>query len=173
MRTSVAAHGTSIQFRLIPTEKKNNMDYMMFNMRTWSFLCVRYTHGGSVGTPTATSQHNIFDSEKLSQSLCCAPDAGGVRTSGLWISESGAPATEPPRHPATPGQESVPWLVPRRLPNNYGWAIQWGIWVVRHLPNSCPTGTQFTNTGHPNATPQKTAVSKIRFFLEVVRLFVL
>ena len=40
------------------------MDYRMFNVRTWSFLCVRI-HAG-LGTPTV-SQHTIFDSEKLSQ----------------------------------------------------------------------------------------------------------
>ena len=39
---------------------------------------------------TATaSQHNVFDLEKLSTNLSCAPDAGGIQTSDLldlWIS---------------------------------------------------------------------------------------
>ena len=48
------------------------------SVRDHSYACV-YTRG--LGTPS-TSQHNIFDSEKLSNS--CAPD--GVRTSVLWIS---------------------------------------------------------------------------------------
>ena len=42
-----------------------------------------YTQG--IGTPTA-SQHNIFDSEKLSQIFLVLLTQTGVRTSGLWIS---------------------------------------------------------------------------------------
>ena len=47
---------------------------------TWSFLCVRI-HTSGLGTPTP-SQHNIFDSEKLTI-FVWAPD--GIRTSVLWI----------------------------------------------------------------------------------------
>ena len=43
-----------------------------------------YTHGG-LAAPTA-SQHNIFDSEKVSQNVLVL--LAGVRTSGLWISSS-------------------------------------------------------------------------------------
>ena len=50
-------------------------------VRDHSYACV-YTRG--LGIPTA-SQHNIFDSEKL-PNFSCAPDAGGVRNYGLWIS---------------------------------------------------------------------------------------
>ena len=63
------------------------MDYRIFNVRTWSLLCVRiYTWG--LGTP---SQHNIFDVEKLFF-FYCAPDV--VRTLGLltevWLSTNWA-----------------------------------------------------------------------------------
>ena len=51
-------------------------------VRENSYACV-YTHG--LGTPTA-SQYNICDLEKLSQIVSCAAGAGGVRTSGLWVS---------------------------------------------------------------------------------------
>ena len=51
-------------------------------VRDHSYACI-FTQ--VLGTPTA-SQHNIFDLEKLSQCVYCAPDAGGIRTSGLWIS---------------------------------------------------------------------------------------
>ena len=54
-----------------------------------------YTHGG-LGTPTA-SQHNIFDTEKLSH-FSCAPDRAEVRTFGLWIS---SPTLYQLSHPAT------------------------------------------------------------------------
>ena len=42
---------------------KSDMSYRIFNVRMWSFLCVRI-HTRGLSTQTA-SQHNIFDSEKL------------------------------------------------------------------------------------------------------------
>ena len=64
----------------------SDMDYRIFNVRTWSFLCVRILYTRGLGTPTA-SQHNIFDSKKITI-VYCASNAGGVRTSGLWIARS-------------------------------------------------------------------------------------
>ena len=43
----------------------SDIDYRIFNVRTWSLLCVRI-HAGVLDT-SAAIQHNIFDSEKLSQ----------------------------------------------------------------------------------------------------------
>ena len=40
--------------------------------------------GGGGGVGMTASQHNIFDSEKLSN-FSRAPDVDGVQTSGLWI----------------------------------------------------------------------------------------
>ena len=64
---------------------------------TGSLSCVRdhscacaYTQG--LGTPTA-SQHNICDSEKLTN-FSCTPD--GIRTSVLWVS---SPTLYQLRHP--------------------------------------------------------------------------
>ena len=45
------------------------------------------------------SQYKSFHSEKLSQTFSCAPDAGGVRTSGLWILN---PTLCQPSHPVSP-----------------------------------------------------------------------
>ena len=96
------------------------MDYRIFNVRTCSFLCVRmYTHRG-LDTPIA-SQHNIFDSEKLSQMfLVLDPDADGVRTSGLSLYlESDALPTEPPRHTTVLNSVST-WLDTQAYP---GWSL--------------------------------------------------
>ena len=63
-------------------------------LRAHVIILVRaYTHG-ALGTPTA-SQHNIFDSEKLTN-FSCAPD--GIRTSVLWIS---SPTLYQLSHPVT------------------------------------------------------------------------
>ena len=62
----------------------SDMDYRIFNVRIRTGL----------GTPTA-SQHNIFDSEKLTN-LSCAAD--GIRTSVLWIS---SPTLYQLSHPVT------------------------------------------------------------------------
>ena len=51
-------------------------------VRDHSYACVSYTWG--LGTPTV-SQHNILDSEELTN-FSCAPEADVVRTSSLWIS---------------------------------------------------------------------------------------
>ena len=58
-----------------------------------SYVCV-YIHTGGLGTPKS-SQHNIFDPEKLTN-LSCAPD--GVRTLGLWMS---SPTLYQLSHPVT------------------------------------------------------------------------
>ena len=75
-------------------------------LTTWSLTCVRdhsyacvYTR--ELGTPTA-SQLTFLTQKKTLTKCSSAPDAGGVRTSGLWISiESDALPTEPP-HPVHP-----------------------------------------------------------------------
>ena len=67
------------------------MDCRIFNMRTWPFLCVR--------------RHNIFDSEKLSQIVSCAPNRGSnLRSLDL---EYDVLPIEPPHHPIG----SRHWLV--------------------------------------------------------------
>ena len=72
----------------------SNKDYRIFNVRIWSFLCVRMHTG--VGTPTA-SQQNILDSEKLTN-LSCAPGGRGSNLCPLNL-ESDALPIEPPRKP--------------------------------------------------------------------------
>ena len=54
-------HAGSSRFRNPPN---SDVDDRIFNVRAWSFLCSACTHGGWA-TPTA-SQHNMFDSDKLS-----------------------------------------------------------------------------------------------------------
>ena len=68
------------------------MAYRIFNVRTLSFLCVRLHTG--VG-------HTDSDWEKYLTIFYCAPDADGVRTSGLWIS---SPTLYQLSHPVTPRQ---------------------------------------------------------------------
>ena len=57
-------------------------------LSTGSLICVRdhsYACVYTQGLSTATSQHNIFDSEKFTF-FSCAPDGlAGIQTSGLWI----------------------------------------------------------------------------------------
>ena len=72
----------------------SDIDYRIFNVRTWSFLL--RVHGGWACTPT--SQDNIFDWKTLTN-LYCAPDAGVVRTSGLCIA---SPTLYQLSHPVTP-----------------------------------------------------------------------
>ena len=55
----------------------SDMDYRIINVRAWSFVCTR-----GLGTPTA----HHFWLGKTSVFLSCAHEAGGVQTSGLWIS---------------------------------------------------------------------------------------
>ena len=59
----------------------SDMGYRIFNVRTWSFLCVRI-HTGVGHTGNESAQH--FWLGKTLTNFSCAPD--GVRTSGLWIS---------------------------------------------------------------------------------------
>ena len=59
------------------------MDYRIFNVHTWSFLCMRI-HTGVGHTNNESSQHNIFDSDKTVTNFQCAPDR--VWTSGLCMS---------------------------------------------------------------------------------------
>ena len=72
----------------------SDMDYRIFNVHTWSFGCVRMHRAGGLGTPTV-SQHNLFDSEKLS--FPCAPDR--IQTLDLWIS---TPTLQPMNQPVAP-----------------------------------------------------------------------
>ena len=62
----------------------SDMDYRIFNVRTWLFLCVRGVHMG-VGHTDSESAHFWFGGGKLPD-FSCAPDAGRVWTSYLWIS---------------------------------------------------------------------------------------
>ena len=69
-------------------------------IRDHSLACV-YTRG-FWGTPTA-SQHNIFDSEKLSQVVSCA--SVGVRTAGHGIHWISRPTLYQLSHPVTPRRD--------------------------------------------------------------------
>ena len=89
---------------------------MIFNVRTWSFLCVRIIiHGGSAHRQRVST--TFFDSEKLTF-VSYAPD--GIRTSVLWIS---GPTLFQLRHPVTPTTKNykrvfagaAQWLVPWSL----------------------------------------------------------
>ena len=59
------------------------MDYRIFNVHTWLFLCVR-VHTGGLCTPTA-SQHNVFDSEKLSHIFLVLLTQAGFEPPIFWI----------------------------------------------------------------------------------------
>ena len=72
--------------------RNSDMVYRIFNMRTWSFLCVSVGLHTGIGH-TDTSQHNIFDSEKLSQFFLCSR-----RRRGSNLGSDALP-TEPPRCP--------------------------------------------------------------------------
>ena len=80
----------------------SDRDYRIFNVRTWSFLCM-YTHSGRT--------HRQRDSIVLTQkhSFSCAPD--GIRTSVLF--ESDALPTKPP-------QES----------SNHAWELKASIYFI-------------------------------------------
>ena len=58
----------------------SDIDYWIFNMRTWSFVCMRIHTG--VGYIDSDSAQPFFHSEKLSFS--CAPDR--IQALDLWIS---------------------------------------------------------------------------------------
>ena len=74
----------------------SDMDYRIFNVRTWSFSCVRvqYTHTGGWA-----HQQQVSTTIVTLTNLSCAPDADGVRTSGLLDLESDVLPTEPYCHP--------------------------------------------------------------------------
>ena len=98
-------YSTLINYEVHARSFRASIAHRTLTRTTRSLTCIRdsflYTRG--LGTSTA-SQHNIFDSEKLSQ-LSCAPDAHGVRTSGLSIS---SPTLYQLSHAVTPlGQEHV------------------------------------------------------------------
>ena len=66
------------------------MDYGIFNLHTWSFLCMHMC----TDPPTA-SQHNIFDSEKLNFLVLL----NGVQTSGDWVLSLTTTNSQLPHHP--------------------------------------------------------------------------
>ena len=80
-------------------DKAKQKNVQIFGIPVFSFVFLNSSlNSRGLGTPT-TNQHNILDSEKLSQFFfSCTPD--GVRTSwSLDLEESSAlPPTEPPRH---------------------------------------------------------------------------
>ena len=53
-------------FSCFRNRPNSDMDYRIFNVRTWSFLCARI-HTGGWAHRQWVDQHNIFDSEKLAQ----------------------------------------------------------------------------------------------------------
>ena len=69
------------------------MGYKIFDVRAWPFVSVRI-HTGGLGTPTA-SQHNIFDSEKLSY-ICELYSSRGLNLGSSDL-ETDALPIEPPR----------------------------------------------------------------------------
>ena len=71
------------------------MDYRIFNVRTWSFLCVRIHTG--VGYTDSETTHFWF--RKTVTNLSCAPDTDRVRTLGLSISSQTLYQLS---HPVTP-----------------------------------------------------------------------
>ena len=85
-------------------------------VRDYSYACV-----DTRWLSTATASQHIFDLEKFKK-FSCAPDADGVRTSGLWISSLTLYQLS---HPVTDMQTFVQWfsachhirtLVPARRP---------------------------------------------------------
>ena len=59
----------------------SDMDYRIFNMRTWSFLCV-HIHTG-VGHTDSQSAEHVLIRKTHNLNFSCAPD--GIRTFVLWI----------------------------------------------------------------------------------------
>ena len=68
--------GSSSCFRNPPN---SDMDYMVFIVRTWSFLCVRI-HMGVEHTDCELAQHVWLGKTHM---FSCSPE--GIRTSVLWI----------------------------------------------------------------------------------------
>ena len=157
-------HAESFRVSRKSTELWRGLQGSLTCVRDYCYACV-YTHDG-LDTPT-TSQHNIFDSKKLSQIFCsCAPDV--VRFSGLWIL---SPALYQLSHPVTPRwvntkcepgvtlynvQVSELWWVNTkcepgvalyilyRYPSN-GWSIQ-GVNQVWHSILLCTSELWLVNT---------------------------
>ena len=77
------------------------MDYRSFNVCTWSFWCLR-VHTGVGHTNIESAQHFWF--VKSLTNFSCAPDADGVRTPGLCISN---PTLYQPSHHVTEDQTPV------------------------------------------------------------------
>ena len=75
------------------------MDYRIFNVRTSSFLSLRiHTVRGGWAHHTDSESPQHFSLAKTLTTSSCAPDAGGVPTSALWIS---SPTLYPLSHPVT------------------------------------------------------------------------
>ena len=93
---ALQVHAGSFRVSVIHRNPPNyDMDFRIFNVRTWSFfLCVRRPLHTGVGH-TDESAH--FWLRKTLTNLSCAPD--GVGTSGLWIS---SPTIYQLSHPAIP-----------------------------------------------------------------------
>ena len=72
----------------------SDVDYRIFNVRTWPFLCVRiHTRRGWAHRQRVDT---TFLTEKLTNFSCAAD---GVRTSGLWISSPTLYRLSHPCHP--------------------------------------------------------------------------
>ena len=83
----------------------SDVDYRVFNVRTWWFYACVYTQW--LGTPKM-SQYNIFDSEKLTnflyaQFLLCSWRGSNLRSD----LDSDALPIEPPRHPILNEQKCI------------------------------------------------------------------
>ena len=72
-------------FRVSIIHRRLDMDYRIFYVvRDYSYACV---HTKGLGNTDKRVSTTFFHSEKnLSTHFYCTPDAGGVRTSDLWIS---------------------------------------------------------------------------------------
>ena len=63
----------------------SDTDYRIFNVHTWSFLCMR-VHTGVAAHRQRVS--TTFSTQKNSHNFSCAPDGARVWTPGLWILSS-------------------------------------------------------------------------------------
>ena len=100
-------------------------------VRDHSYACV-YTRGSVGHTDSESAQQ--FDSENSHNVLYyCAPDAGGIRTSGLWIS--------------SPTSQSTNWAIPIPQKDIYNFFVFFGLtWAGRSegcvwrgtSPTHCP-----------------------------------
>ena len=74
----------------------SDMDYKIFNVRTWSFLRVRI-HTGVGHTDSESAQHVWLGQTLTNRS--CAPDADGIRTLSHWLSSLTFYQLSPPPSP--------------------------------------------------------------------------